>query len=157
MSQFIHQFYGYYRVASQGLDKLHSLAVLLIRLYIAKVFFYAGLTKLQDWDTTLFLFEEEYQVPLISFEAAAYLGTFGEIVFPVLLAVGLASRFTALALSVVNVVAVISLAEIAPAALYLHVLWGLLLVQVVIYGAGRLSLDNVLKAKWLQHGGMSKA
>ncbi len=156
MSQFIHQFYDYYRLASQGFDKLHSLAVLLIRLYIAKVFFYAGLTKLQDWDTTLFLFEEEYQVPLVSFEVAAYLGTFGEIVFPILLAIGLASRFSALALSIVNIVAVVSLIEIAPAALYLHVLWGVLLAQVVVYGGGRLSLDYVVKAKWLHKAGMSK-
>ncbi|BFM15483.1 DoxX family protein [Maricurvus nonylphenolicus] len=150
MSQFIHQFYGYYRLASQGLDKLHSIAVLVIRLYIAKVFFWAGLTKIQDWDTTLFLFEEEYQVPFIPFEAAAYLGTFGELVFPVLLAVGLMSRFAALSLFVVNVVAVISLADIAPAAMYLHVLWGVLLAQVVVYGGGLLSLDKLLKVKWLQ-------
>lgn len=149
MSQFIHQFYGYYQVASQGVTKLHSVAVLLIRLYIAKVFFLAGLTKVQDWDTTLFLFEEEYQVPFLSYELAAYLATFGELVFPVLLVAGLLSRFTALALSVVNVVAVISLVEIAPAALYLHVVWSVLLAQAVIYGGGALSLDRILKAKWL--------
>ncbi len=149
MYQFIHQFYGYYQVASQGVNKLHSVAVLLIRLYIAKVFFLAGLTKVRDWDTTLFLFEEEYQVPVLSYELAAYLATFGELVFPVLLVAGLLSRFAALALSVINVVAVISLIEIAPAALYLHVVWGVLLAQVVIYGGGALSLDRILKAKWL--------
>lgn len=148
MTQLAHQFFDYYRLASRGLDKLHSIAVLAIRLYIAKVFFYAGLTKLQDWDTTLFLFEEEYQVPLLPFELAAWLGTFGEIVFPVLLVAGLLSRFAALALSVVNVVAVISLAEIAPAAMYLHVLWGVLLAQVVVYGGGLLSLDHWLNKLW---------
>jgi putative oxidoreductase len=150
MTQLIHQCYDYYRLASRGVDKLHSVAVLVIRLYIAKVFFWAGLTKIQDWDTTLFLFEEEYQVPFIPFEAAAYLGTFGELVFPVLLAVGLMSRFAALGLFVVNLVAVISLTEIAPAAMYLHVLWGVLLAQVIIYGGGLLSLDKLIKTKWLR-------
>lgn len=147
MSQLIHQCYDYYRLASRGLDKFHSVAVLLIRLYIAKVFFWAGLTKIQDWDTTLFLFEEEYQVPFIPFEAAAYLGTFGELVFPVLLALGLMSRFAAVSLFVVNVVAVVSLVDIAPAAMYLHVLWGVLLAQVVVYGGGFLSVDKLFKAK----------
>jgi len=46
---------------------------------------------------------------------------------------------------VVNVVAVVSLSEIAPATLYSHVIWGLLLLQVVLFGAGKLSLDNAVK------------
>ncbi len=149
MIKLAHQAHDYYQIASNALSKLHSVAVLAIRFYIAKVFFYSGLTKLQDWDTTLFLFEEEYQVPLLNFEHAAYLATFGEIVLPVLLFVGLFSRFSALALSAVNIVAVISLIEIAPAALYLHVLWGALLAQVAIYGGGILSLDQLVKKTWL--------
>ncbi len=117
------------------------LGSLAARLYVAKVFFSAGLTKIQDWDTTLFLFEEEYHVPWLSYDVAAYLGTVGELVFPLLLVAGLGSRFAATALSVVNVVAVISLQDIAPAALYLHVIWGLLLAHIAIYGAGKLSVD----------------
>lgn len=122
----------------------HSWVALLARLYIAKVFFLAGLTKVQDWDTTLFLFEEEYQVPLIPFELAAYLGTIGELVLPVLLVLGFFTRFTALGLFIVNYVAVISLVEIAPAALYLHYIWGLLLAQIIIYGAGVASIDGFM-------------
>lgn len=122
----------------------HSWVALLARLYIAKVFFLAGLTKVQDWDTTLFLFEEEYQVPLIPFELAAYLGTIGELVLPVLLVLGFFTRFTALGLFIVNYVAVISLVEIAPAALYLHHIWGLLLAQIIIYGAGVASIDGFM-------------
>ncbi|MCW5626330.1 MAG: DoxX family protein, partial [Burkholderiales bacterium] len=71
-----------------------------IRLYVAQVFFLAGLTKIRDWETTLFLFEDEYHVPLLSPPIAAALGTFGELVFPVLLAVGLGSRFAAAGLGV---------------------------------------------------------
>lgn len=126
-------------------SKLHSLASLLIRVYIAQVFFSAGLTKITDWETTLFLFEEEYQVPLISFELAAVLGTVGELILPVLLIMGLFTRLSALGLFTVNAIAVVSLPEIAPAALYLHYLWGVLLVQVTIYGSGVVSIDHAVK------------
>ena len=79
-----------------------------IRLYVAKVFFMSGLTKIANWDSTVSLFEDEYRVPLLPPELAAALGTFGELVFPVLLALGLASRFAALSLFVVNLMAVLS-------------------------------------------------
>jgi len=137
-----------YNQSSKLLNYLQPLALLAARFYVAWVFFAAGLTKLRDWDTTLFLFEEEYSVPFIPFELAAYLGTAGEIILPVLLVLGLASRIGALGLSFVNVVAVISLAEIAPAALYAHVIWGLLLLQVILFGAGKLSIDHLVKTKF---------
>ena len=50
---------------------------LAIRLHVANVFFKSGLTKIDDWDKTVFLFQEEYHVPLLPPEAAAFLGTFG--------------------------------------------------------------------------------
>ena len=134
--------------AGTYLQHLHTPAALLARLYIAKVFFSAGLTKLADWDTTLFLFAEEYSVPLLPAELAALLGTFGELFFPLLLALGIATRFSALALSVVNIVAVISLSDIPAAALYLHVIWGVLLAQLLIYGAGQLTAGRVYR--WLR-------
>jgi putative oxidoreductase len=93
------------------------------------------------------LFEDEYSVPLIPFELAAYLGTIGELVLPIILVLGLASRLGALGLSIVNIVAVISLAEMAPAALYAHIIWGLLLIQVVLFGGGKLSIDYLFKIK----------
>ncbi|KGJ86901.1 DoxX family protein [Colwellia psychrerythraea] len=136
-----------YAQVSQLLNYLQPLALLGARFYVAWVFFASGLTKLRDWGSTLFLFEEEYSVPFIPFELAAYLGTAGELILPVLLVLGLASRFGALGLTVVNIVAVVSLTEIAPAALYSHVIWGLLLLQVVLFGAGKLSFDNLLKIK----------
>lgn len=136
-----------YAQVSQLLNYLQPLALLGARFYVAWVFFASGLTKLRDWDSTLFLFEEEYSVPFIPFELAAYLGTAGELILPILLILGFASRFGALGLTVVNIVAVVSLTEIAPAALYSHVIWGLLLLQVVLFGAGKLSFDNLLKIK----------
>jgi hypothetical protein len=88
-------------------------------------------------------------VPLLSPEVAAAAGTAGELVLPVLLALGLGGRFAALGLSVVNAVAVASLPEIAPAALQQHILWGCLLVGVLLWGPGRWALDRFVRP-WLQ-------
>ena len=127
------------------LDALQPLAALLARLYVAQVFFLSGLTKLRDWGTTVALFTDEYKVPLLSPTVAAAMGTAGELVLPVLLVLGLAGRFSALGLFVVNAVAVISLSEIAPAAMQQHILWGTLLAALAIYGLGPWALDKRLK------------
>lgn len=127
---------------SQGLQALQPVAALLARLYVAQVFFLSGLTKLRDWEITVALFTDEYQVPLLSPTLAAWLGTAGELLLPLILVLGLGARFAALGLSVVNAVAVISLAEIAPAALQQHVLWGVLLAGLAIYGPGRWTLEQ---------------
>ena len=127
-----------------GLEALQPLAQLAARLYVARVFFLSGLTKIHDWDTTIALFTDEYKVPLLSPTVAAFAGTAGELVLPVLLLLGLAGRFAALGLSVMNVVAVISLAEIAPAALQQHQFWGSLLIGLLLWGPGRWSVDGWL-------------
>ena len=127
---------------TRALDALQPLAALLARLYVAQVFFLSGLTKLRDWGTTVALFTDEYKVPLLSPPLAAALGTLGELALPVLLVLGLGGRFSALGLFVVNAVAVISLSEIAPAALQQHVFWGSLLAGLAIYGLGPWSLDR---------------
>jgi putative oxidoreductase len=125
---------GLWAVLTRALDHLQPVAALLARLYVAQVFFMSGLTKLRDWGTTVALFTDEYHVPLLSPSVAAVLGTAGEIVLPVLLVLGLGGRFSALGLFVVNAVAVISLSEIAPAAMQQHLLWGSLLAGLAIYG-----------------------
>ena len=120
------------------------MAALLARLYVAQVFFLSGLTKIRDWVTTVSLFTDEYKVPYLSPELAAMLGTAGELVLPVLLVFGLMGRFAALGLFVVNAIAVISLSEIAPAALQQHITWGVLLALLAIYGCGKWALDHWL-------------
>jgi putative oxidoreductase len=129
------------------LSQLQALALLLARLYVAKVFFMSGLTKIHDWSTTLALFETEYMTPLLPPELAAWMGTGGELLLPVLLVLGLGGRFAALGLSVVNLMAVLSLSDIAPAALLAHQLWAVLLLAVALWGAGRWSVDAVLQRK----------
>ncbi len=136
-----------YRDISSKISLLEPMALLAARCYVAWAFFASGLTKLSDWDSTLLLFEYEYQVPILPFELAAYLGTAAEIVLPLLLITGLASRFSALGLFFVNIVAVISLEEIAPVAYAEHVLWGVLLAQVVIFNGGRFALDRLVEQK----------
>jgi putative oxidoreductase len=133
-----------------GLETLQPLAQLAARFYVAQVFFLSGLTKINDWDTTLALFADEYQVPLLSPTVAALAGTAGELVLPVLLLLGLAGRFAALGLSVMNGVAVVSLAEIAPPALQQHVFWGSLLLALVLWGPGRWSLDRMLEPRLMR-------
>lgn len=133
---------GLWRLLTHSLDSLQPLAALLARLYVAQVFFLSGLTKLRDWDITVALFTDEYKVPLLPPALAAAMGTAGEIALPVLLVLGLGGRFSPLGLFVVNAVAVISLSEIAPAALQQHVFWGSLLAGLAIYGLGPWSLDR---------------
>ena len=127
------------------------LLLLYFRWYVAWVFLKAGLFKINDWETTLVLFEYEYAVPLLPFELAAYLATFGELVFPVFLIAGLGTRFTAIALSVVNIMAVVSYyATLAKGAgLVWHYMWGSMLLTNIIYGGGFLSVDQWLKSKFL--------
>jgi putative oxidoreductase len=121
-----------------------------IRLYIAQIFFRSGLTKLRDWDSTLFLFEEEYHVPLLSSDAAAYLGTGGEIVLPVLLVLGLFTRFAASGLFVVNLVAAISLAELSAIAWLQHAMWGAGAIYIMLHGSRYFSVDYLLQKHFLK-------
>jgi putative oxidoreductase len=131
------------------LEALQPLALLAARLYVAQVFFLSGLTKLRDWDITLALFADEYRVPLLPPALAAWLGTGGELLLPMLLALGLCGRLAAAGLFVVNAVAVISLVDIAPAALQQHHFWGSLLLGLLLWGPGRGSLDAWLHSRWL--------
>ncbi|MGB1544672.1 MULTISPECIES: DoxX family protein [Spongiibacter] len=126
---------------------LSPLLLLAARLYLASVFFKSGLTKIDDWETTLFLFEEEYSVPLLSAGVAAFLATAGELVLPVMLVLGLYSLTAAAGIFIINFVAVISLEAIAPAAELYHLVWGLLAAYIVVHGAGAISVDRLI-AKW---------
>ena len=131
------------------LVSLQPLAQLAARVYIADVFWKSGLTKLRDWDTTLALFHDEYHVPLLPPDLAAYMGTTGELVLPALLLMGLGGRFAALGLFVLNAVAAMSLGpEIADAALQQHVFWGSLLVGLALWGPGAWSLDHLLGRRY---------
>jgi putative oxidoreductase len=133
-----------WNVLVRGLQHLQPVAQLAARVYAGQVFFRSGLTKIQDWETTLLLFTDEYKTPVLSPTLAAYLGTAGELVLPVLLVLGLGGRFAALGLLVVNLMAVLSLSDMPQPALQLHVFWGSLLVMLALWGPGSWSLERFL-------------
>jgi putative oxidoreductase len=132
------------------LNHLQDLLSLFVRLYVGWQFFHAGWLKLNSWDSTLYLFQHEYRVPVIAPGLAAVLGTAGELVFPVLLWIGLTSHLAGIGLQFVNVMAVVSYAhvifnpEFGTSAIADHYLWGLMIMMVIVYGPGRLSVDELL-------------
>jgi putative oxidoreductase len=133
--------------AERATAPLASLFLLATRLYVSWQFLESGMLKLQDWDTTLVLFQEEYHVPLLPPALAAIAGTTGELLFPALLVLGLGTRYAAVGLSLVNAMAVVSyahvlLAEGSEAALGQHVLWGYLLLVILVFGPGAFSADR---------------
>lgn len=130
--------------AHRSLQALAPLADLAVRLFVAAVFFKSGLTKIATWSSTLALFENEYAVPLLPPELAAWLGTGVELFFPVLLAIGLGARFSAGVLFVFNIVAVISYPDLGAAGLRDHQTWGLLLLVSLLHGPGTVSLDHLV-------------
>jgi putative oxidoreductase len=122
-----------------------AFVLLALRLYVGWQFLKAGLVKVQDWDATLSLFRDEYMVPLLPPELAAYAGAAGELVLPLLLFAGLLTRPAALALFAVNVMAVVSYPQLfmfdCPAALNDHYFWGVMLLVLAVFGGGKAALD----------------
>lgn len=118
-----------------------ALLLLLLRIGVAMVFWKAGTLKLQSWESTIFLFAEEYRVPLLSPEIAAYLGTAVELGGAVALIVGLGTRFGALAL--LGLVAVIQL-FVYPALWTDHIFWFAALLILLVRGAGTWSVDHLI-------------
>jgi len=121
-----------------------SLLALMARIAAGGVFWRSGQTKLQGFhikESTFYLFREDYQLPLIPPDLAAYLATVSENLFSVLLVIGVASRLSAAAL--LGVTAVIQI-FVFPGAWPEHILWAVALLVVVTHGPGRLSIDHLL-------------
>jgi putative oxidoreductase len=127
-----------------------ALIALIGRISIGLTFWNSGRTKVDGWnlftvnDKTLFLFREEYKVPLLPPELAALAAQIAEHVFPVLLVIGLASRFSALALLVMTLVIQIF---VYPQAYVVHGLWATVLLHIIKYGPGALSLDHLIRRR----------
>lgn len=132
---------------------LAPLVDLALRLWVADAFFRAGLVKAHNMDSTRALFENEYHVPLLPPDFAAYLGTGIELVVPLFLAFGLFGRLTAGFMFVYNLICVISYPDLWPDGFWAdffgdgftdHKVWGLMLLVTLVYGPGKLSLDYLL-------------
>ena len=128
----------------------YSLLALLGRFAVGLVFFNSGRTKVEGWnifalkDSAIFLFENEYKVPFIDPVVAAHLAAFAEHVFPVLLWIGLASRFAALGLLAMTAVIQIF---VYPSAYVEHGLWATALAMIAILGPGKISLDHLIRTR----------
>jgi putative oxidoreductase len=122
-----------------------SLVQLALRFGLAGVFWSSGRTKVEGLltisENTLYLFEEEYRLPLIS----AQLGTYAEHLFPILLVLGLATRLSALALF--GMTLVIQLFVYPDALVATHLGWFALALAIATGGPGKLSLDHLLFRK----------
>jgi putative oxidoreductase len=125
----------------------HSLIALLARFAIGLVFWNSGRTKVEGWnvfsvnDNTKFLFAEEYKLPFLPPETAALLAQLAEHTLPILLFIGLATRFSALGLLAMTAVIEIF---IYPTAYVLHGTWAAILLYLMKYGPGIFSLDHLL-------------
>lgn len=118
-----------------------TLLQLLLRLGIAGVFWTSGQVKIADWQSTLYLFREEYRVPLLPADIAAALAAAGELAFPVLLVFGLATRLSALGL--LGMTATIQI-FVYPGNWMEHLMWASILLVLITKGPGKLSLDHVI-------------
>jgi putative oxidoreductase len=124
------------------LDRIpYTLLALPLRLAVATVFWNSAMTKLANWDTTIALFADEYQVPLLPPEVTAYMATIIELTTPVLLVLGLFIRPAALAL--LGMTAVIEI-FVYPQAWPTHIQWAAMLLVLLSRGAGAWSIDHLL-------------
>ncbi|KHT61795.1 membrane protein [Photobacterium gaetbulicola] len=128
-------------------EPLIPLLLLFTRLWVAWIFFKSGMVKYNSWDSTLYLFEYEYQVPLLPWQIAAYTGTAAELILPVFLALGLFTRPMALALFVFNIIAVVSYPLLWEKGFFDHQLWGMMMLVNVFWGAGMISIDHLISSK----------
>ena len=126
------------------LEKLSSPLLLFFRLYVAQIFFNSGLIKLANFDSTVSLFTNEYAVPVLPPMLAAVAGTGAELLLPLLLALGIASRFTGVAFFVFNLVAALSYPDISAAGIKDHMLWGAILAVIATVGPGWIAADTWL-------------
>ncbi len=139
----------------------YSFIALTGRFAIAAVFWKSGQTKIEGltidlisgdfhlgWpqlaDSAIELFRSEYRLPFISPEFAAPLAAFSEHLFPILLLVGFATRFSALAL--LGMTMAIQL-FVYPDAYPTHATWAAILLSIIANGPGKLSVDHWLKSR----------
>ena len=121
---------------------------LVLRMPIAGVFWQSGQTKVDGWQlssSAIELFKEEYKLPVIDPTIAAYLATFAEHFFPVLLVLGLATRFAALSLLIMTLVIEIF---VYPDAWPTHGTWAACFLVLTTQGPGKVSLDHWIAQRY---------
>lgn len=134
------------------------LTLLFMRIWVALAFWQAGLVKIADPMGTQYLFENMYHVPLLPPGIAAALGTWIELIVPWFVGSGLLGRSSALFLFIYNIIAFTSFSGLWPHGFWHglfgtaefadHKIWGLMLMAVIAWGPGTLSLDALLGSAW---------
>lgn len=139
-------------VAMLSAPFMESLTLLFVRVSLAGIFWRSGRTKVDEgsWlsvsDTAKFLFQEEYKGVPLPPDLAAYMATYAEHLFPILLVIGLFTRLSALAL--LGMTLVIQIFVYPDAWWSVHMIWVALALVLIVRGGGKLSLDALLtKAK----------
>lgn len=122
------------------------LIALTARIALAQVFWSSAQAHLANWDTTLYMFGDTYQVPLLPPDLAAYLAVAMELAMPPLLVLGFATRFAALALFGMTLVIEVF---VFPEAWPTHIQWAAMMLVLMGRGAGMLSLDALIQ-RWLR-------
>ena len=122
-----------------------DLIAIVARIGIATTFLRSGLLKLNGWSegNTLALFTDEYKLPLIPPEIAAYMATAAELSMPVFILAGFFTRFAALALLIMTLVIEIF---VYPNAFDTHGVWAAALLYLMKFGPGVVSLDSLVSA-----------
>jgi putative oxidoreductase len=139
--------WGAIRRVISFLDRVpYSLLAVPLRLAVATVFWNSGTTKLDDWNAALALFTDEYKVPLLPPQVAAYLAVSIELSIPVLLVLGLLTRGAALVLLGMTIFIEVF---VYPLAWPTHIHWAAMLLVLLCRGPGALSLDRLL---WRRFG-----
>jgi len=138
-------------VAMLSAPWVEAITLLFVRISLAGIFWRSGRTKVDEgsWlsvsETAKFLFEEEYKGVPLPPEFAAYMATYAEHLFPVLLVIGLFTRLSALAL--LGMTMVIQIFVYPEAWWSVHMIWVALAVVLIVRGGGSLSLDQLLTRK----------
>ena len=122
----------------------YSVLAIPLRFAVATVFWNSAMTKLANWETAISLFTEEYKVPLLPPELAAYMAATIELTTPVLLVLGLATRPAALVLLGMTTVIEVF---VYPQAWHTHIQWAAMLLVLLFRGPGKLSLDHLLRQR----------
>jgi len=138
---------GSFKQVLDWLDRVpYTLLAIPLRFAVATVFWNSAMTKLPSWDTTIMLFTDEYRVPLLSPELAAYVATSIELSMPVLLVLGFLTRpAAAVLLGMTTIIEVF----VYPQAWPTHIQWAAMLLVLLARGPGTFSVDWLIRRRML--------
>lgn len=124
------------------LNKIAPVMNLVVRFYMANIIFMFGLDKIQNWDATMFLFTNEYQIPVLPNVVSAVIVTAIQLIAPIMLVVGYGARFAALILFVMTLLSNFFYQQFIE-----NYYWMLIFAMLMSYGSDKLSLDHYLCQK----------